>query len=512
MKYSLLLLMTICGLSQPALGATKVTGRIDGFHPDPGGVPVLYGWACSVGSASSIQIDLYMNQGYPAGHLIGRFTANQASEAAVAEACGADGKSYRFAISLTNVIAGVSVYAYGISETGQIGPPLSGSGDARVPANAKGTPFPGSVSTGKQFVLYDASVDASSGCAPYLDSPIYPLSFPSANHQDFELWLNVVSPANDGNNYWVKGRMNSVGAETSPLRVNCSPILSSPHDPDSARYSGSQWLIGFFKHSDGDLYGIVHNEFYGGDFPQGFNFTIPSSPRCSLGVPSGKQVNPLGCTYTSLTLAVMPKRASSFKQIGIIARPSFEYVPNVGKATGYFTNTNIYKNNDGYYYVITVDVLPDGSQRHCPIRTSDLSNPSTWRGWGGSDYNVDISKGADCADTGFSMFPFYLGYNAFFSKFIIVGAESGQIAYALSSDLVHWSPPVSIGFPIFDPQSDDWSNNNYPSLMDPSDLQRTQDGDASSGAVVGQKPWLVFIQHKKPQKTRILATPLNFSK
>jgi hypothetical protein len=366
-------------------------------------------------------------------------------------------------------------------------------------------------------VVYDASVDASSGCAPYLDSPIYPLSLPSASHRDFELRLNVVSPSNGGNNYWIRGEMNTVGAETSPLRVNCSPILGSPHNPESRQYRGSQWLTGFYKQADGSLYGIVHNEFYGGSFPHGLNFSIPSSPQCSLGIPSGKPVNPLGCTYTSLTIALMASGASSFKPIGIspnhvIARPSFEYVPNIGKATGYFTNTNILKNTDGYYYLITVDVLPDGSQRRCTIRTSELSNPSTWRGWGGSGFTVDITKGADCATTGLSIFPFYLGYNTYFAKFIIVGASSGHIAYALSSDLIHWSEPVSLGVPIFDSQSADWSNNNYPSLMDPSYLQQTGDGNSSSGAVTGQKPWLVFIQHKKPQSTRVLAIPLSFSK
>ena len=73
MKYSLLLLMITCGLSHSALGAAELTGRIDGFHADSDGVPVLYGWACSVGSASSIQVDVYMNTGYPSGHLIGRW-------------------------------------------------------------------------------------------------------------------------------------------------------------------------------------------------------------------------------------------------------------------------------------------------------------------------------------------------------------------------------------------------------------------------------------------------------
>jgi hypothetical protein len=391
------------------------------------------------------------------------------------------------------------------------------SGDLKTPAGPGEKPNPGSVTTGKSFVLYDASIDAGSGCSPYLDAPIYPISFPSTNHQEFELWFSVVSPANDGNNYWIKGNMNSAGAETSPLRVNCSPILTSPHDPDSRKYSGSEWLTGFYKQPDGSIYSIVHNEYYGGNFPHGFNFLVPSSPQCNLGSVDDKPVNPLGCTYTSLTMAVMASGTSSFKPVAnppshIVARPALEFIPNAGKATGYFTNTNILKNSDGYYYAMTVDVLPDGSERRCPIRTSDLSKPSVWRGWGGSDFTMDIAKGADCANTGFSMFPFYLGYNTFFKKFIMLGASAGHIAYALSSDLVHWSQPVSFGVPIFDPQSADWSNNNYPSLLDPSALQQTQDGNASSGAVSGQKAWLVFIQHKKPQNTRALAIPVGFSK
>jgi hypothetical protein len=375
----------------------------------------------------------------------------------------------------------------------------------------------GSVSTGAPFVLYDASVDASSGCAPYLDAPIYPLSLPSANHQDVDVWMTVVSPSNGGNSYWIKGRMNAAGAETEPFHVNCTPILDSPHDPEARHFRGSQWLTGLYRLPDGRIYSIVHDEFYGGDFPRGFDFHVPSSQHCSLGLPAGKPVNPLGCTYTALTLAVLTPGASSFKLAGdppdhVIARPSFEFVPNVGKATGYFTNTNILKNTDGYYYAETVEVLPDGSQKRCPIRTSDLSQPSTWRGLGKSGFTTNISKGEDCENAGIALFPFYLGYNEYFGKFIMVGASAGKIVFALSSDFVHWSHPISFGLPMYDPQSSDWSNNNYPSLIDPSSLQKTQDGNAASGAVTGQRAWLVVIQHKNPRGTRALAVPVTFSK
>jgi hypothetical protein len=78
--------------------------------------------------------------------------------------------------------------------------------------------------------------------------------------------------------------------------------------------------------------------------------------------------------------------------------------------------------------------------------------------------------------------------------------------------MIHWSEPVSFGIPLFDPQTGDWSANNYPSLMDPAELQHTQDANASSGSVVGQRPWLVFVQHKNPRGTRILGVPVTFSK
>jgi hypothetical protein len=505
------------GMCLSALAAPVVTGNVDGILSDADGIPVLNGWVCSVGNANSVKVDVYVNQEYPAGHFVGRFDANKASNAAIADSCGTKGMNYRFSIPLAGVLAGVRAYAYGISPQGEAGAALSGSGNFKIPAKADSKPYPGSVSTATPFVLYDANVDANSGCAPFLDAPIYPVSFPTASNQEFELRLNVVSPQNDGDNYWIRGRMKSDGGETAPLHVDCKPILRSPHNPDEAQYSGSQWLTGFYKESNGSLYGIVHNEYYGGNFPQGFDFKIPSTPRCSLGAPNGKPVMPLGCTYTSLSMTVLGGGASVFVPVAkppgqVVAKPGFKYVPNVGKATGYFTNTNIYKNRDGYYYVITADVLPDGSERRCPIRASDLSEPSTWKGWGGSDFTVDISKGGDCATTGFSLFPYYLGFNTYFDKFIIVGGSAGQIAYALSSDLVHWSQPVSFGLPIFDKQTADWSNNNYPSLMDPTYLQQVNDGNASTGAVTGRNSWLVFIQHKSPHGTRALVVPVDFSK
>ncbi|MFI4891480.1 MAG: hypothetical protein ACHQIL_13200, partial [Steroidobacterales bacterium] len=99
------------GTFAPAFAAPTLTGNLDGISPDSGGIPVLIGWACSVGSANSVKVDVYVNDGYPSGHYVGRFEANKTSEAAVANSCGTKGTNYRFSIPLAGVLAGVRVFA-----------------------------------------------------------------------------------------------------------------------------------------------------------------------------------------------------------------------------------------------------------------------------------------------------------------------------------------------------------------------------------------------------------------
>ena len=72
-----------------------VVGIIDGIETS-GGTTVLGGWACDVGSLTSINIDLYANGQAGVGTGIGRFVANLPSEPAVAAVCQTNGSAYRF--------------------------------------------------------------------------------------------------------------------------------------------------------------------------------------------------------------------------------------------------------------------------------------------------------------------------------------------------------------------------------------------------------------------------------
>jgi hypothetical protein len=515
----------------PAQGPGQVTGWVEGFFQDSSG-PALHGWTCVIGSPASIQVDVYVGGPAGIGTYAGRFDANASSEPAIAAACSSAGASYRYDIqaspSAIQQFGGKTVYVYGIPPAGVANNTLLGnSGNITVPSSnstpmSTTAPVPnptvppgssGSVTVGQPFLIYDAGADQA-GCAPLLDGPMYPISFP-AGGGSVEIRFNAESAKNGGNNYWVIGQMDAVGHETTGFRANCNVTLNSPHNSNSSLDLGSQWLNGFYKLSDGSIYSVVHNEYYGGYFPPGLDFSIPSSPGCSLGVPYGNPVNPFNCTYTTLDLAVMPSGASSFSMAAAapaqeVANPSFGYAPNFGLMTGYAVNSNIYQAYDGYYYFLTIENFPDSSQKSCPVRTQNLADPSSWRGWDGSGYSAVIHSGQDCANVNLPVLPFYLGYNTYFQEYISVGAMAGvatqyQMGYSLSSDFVNWSTPVGLGIPIFN------GPNNYPSLFDVGQLQNTQDSNASTGAITGQAPWLIYVENGSGG-SKAVAVGLSFSK
>jgi hypothetical protein len=107
-----------------------------------------------------------------------------------------------------------------------------------------------------------------------------PISF-SSQGNGFEIWFDAISPTVGNNNYWIKGRMDASSNQMRPFRVDCRNILSSSHDPHSTHYRGSLWLTGIYKLANGNLYGLFHSEYYGGYYPHGFAFTVPSSQGCS---------------------------------------------------------------------------------------------------------------------------------------------------------------------------------------------------------------------------------------
>lgn len=163
---------TGCGpwSSTATVTVTHIIGNIDGVPVDGSGNASIGGWACSAGLAQSINVDLYMGGPAGTGTMIGRYTANQSSEPAVASACNVSSGSYRFNIPLSTTVrsqyAGQTIYIHGISPVGLDNSLLNNSGNFTVPVNEPaGAPtlsVPSTSNNGSYTVSWSAVTGATS--------------------------------------------------------------------------------------------------------------------------------------------------------------------------------------------------------------------------------------------------------------------------------------------------------------------------------------------------------------
>jgi RHS repeat-associated protein len=122
-----------------SVATSRITGHIDGVGTI-NGMPHVQGWACSTGLNQSIDVHMYLGGAAGSSPYGFAYTANVASEPAVASACQAGGTNYRFNIPLTDALreqhGGKLIYIHGISPTGQPNDLISRSGVYVVPTIA----------------------------------------------------------------------------------------------------------------------------------------------------------------------------------------------------------------------------------------------------------------------------------------------------------------------------------------------------------------------------------------
>ncbi|WP_158543321.1 hypothetical protein [Dyella psychrodurans] len=125
---------------------SAIRGQIDGVAIDSNDNAVLHGWACSSGLTQSIQVHMYLGGPAGRGTFIGGYSANQASEPAVASECRVSSGSFRFSIPLSATVRSdhvdEKIYVYGISPVGNSNDELGNSGQFTVPAEQKAPKAP----------------------------------------------------------------------------------------------------------------------------------------------------------------------------------------------------------------------------------------------------------------------------------------------------------------------------------------------------------------------------------
>ncbi|WP_269532643.1 Ig-like domain-containing protein [Chitinimonas sp. BJYL2] len=113
-----------------------VIGSVDGIFNNAQGEPILFGWACDKKDERAIEVDLYAGEGWPAGAMLNRVTANLTGETAIATSCGTSNSAFRWNFNLAPFRTdhgGSALYVHGLSLNGGANPLLGNSGTFTIP-------------------------------------------------------------------------------------------------------------------------------------------------------------------------------------------------------------------------------------------------------------------------------------------------------------------------------------------------------------------------------------------
>lgn len=301
--------------------------------------------------------------------------------------------------------------------------------------------------------------------------------------------------------HWNSYRM--IGNDFNSLATDCAngPVLTSDFDGDPASYNTGEWLHSLYTLDGTTIYAFLHNEYHGQDYP-GY-VTCPSG--------DGNL-----CWYNSVTLAISTNKGSSYAHAAppdhLVASIPYEYEPDVGPS-GVFNGSNIlFNQSDGYYYkLVQLEERELQEVGVCPIRTQNLADPSSWRAWDGTGYNVQFvnpytESGFDPADHVCQPLDYSriekmrgsISYNTYFDKFLLVG--SAQLSgvwgfyYSLSDDLVNWTNRRLImpgNLQVNPAHSSNADVLAYPSLIDHNDTSRNFE-------VTGREAYLYYTRWHAP--------------
>jgi hypothetical protein len=208
-------------------------------------------------------------------------------------------------------------------------------------------------------------------------------------------------------------------------------------------------------------------------------------------------------------------------------------VNNTQLASGWAGPSNFFKNprEPGFFYVAVVNRNTVGLQPAgiCFMRTRDLTDPSSWRAYGGGvSYNVSFASPFTIAPGTESAHictvanlppctPHGVVYSVYLELFVItidclsVDGSSTWMGMSTSPDLVTWTPAVE-----FYSQKDlppnvakNVTSMTYASFIDPSQAE------AGNFGAIGQDPSLFWasIGHSPfTDGRRVWATPFHFAK
>jgi hypothetical protein len=296
----------------------------------------------------------------------------------------------------------------------------------------------------------------------------------------------------------------SLGPTLDSLQHNCQPAYRSANDPNPADFNDQVWLDSFYTFDGKTIAALSHTEYHGWAHPG----------ECHT-------QNYNECEYDSDTYHLSKDGGYHFASLkapkNFLAAVPYKYEIDRGPM-GYSVDTNIVE-FDGWYYAVATDwswppncsgeqephrcLVPNGG---APIRTLDVFDPSSWRGWNGTDFSVSfvdpylgpVSHPLEHIYTPVPYMGFVNAINVYQSENLVVATlwdywdnELGPRGLYLttSTDLVNWTKPRLVAtlaeISANDPKGS-WLYA-YFSLIDPTapDL---------NFSIIGDHPYLYYVR------------------
>ncbi len=350
--------------------------------------------------------------------------------------------------------------------------------------------YPGTVTTiGSATTVFDYSAQ---NCNT-IDIP----DVPARAFRDASGKINLIA------SHYTSWRMT--GSDFSSLTKDCTPVMTSHGGTNASDFDNNEWIMSTYTNDGVNIHALVHNEF----------------------TPCGTWTN---CWYNSITYATSADSGKTYTHTTapsnlVAASPYKDTYPTTHTPYGFFGGSNIIKKAGYYYKFIQIEAHGLQDWGAGLIRTNDLSDPKSWRGWDGSGFNVQFVN--PYTETGYNVADKILApvardqigkmcasltYNTYLGKYMLVDYTNGDyngstnqygFYFSVSEDLITWSPRQYI---MSAPSSWAVGGLYYPSLIDHSDTTRNFEQ-------CGQTPYLYYTKWNSGTYDRdLLRIQLQFTK
>ena len=474
-----------------------VTGVIDAISYERNQYYVS-GWACQEGIRGSIEVHLYAGHAAgdnPPGAFVTGGTADLANEPAVGREChDGNGGKHRFRIAVPNQLLRSfhqkKLYVHGIALADNFeNAVIAGSGSFSFP-EPKWPPDPPTPNfiNGPAIAAFDTQRDA----CEQIDIP----DAAARAFRDYKGTIHLIASHSI--------TRAGLGATLETTKHNCQIVYNSPHDGNIAEFNDYTWLNTFYNVDGKKIVALGHMEFHG--WEHGLCKVKTDTNDCWFNVDTFNVSEDGGYHFSR------PKPPANY----FLSLP-YKYEVSQGPE-GYSVDSNIIKVGQWYYDSVSGWPWPPNcgagkGQRPClvpggvcPIRTSNILDGSSWRGWDGKDFTVtfaDPYRGPVANPAAHVCKPvenidFSTGFNYYepshlFIATIFTPGDTGYgvagVYFSTSTDFVNWSKPalaLTMNQMLRREPLGNWSYQ-YFSLIDP----KSSD---SSFMTITETPYLYYVR------------------